>query len=275
MVLAALTYGIIVSCLIVLVGSRLPGEVARRNEAEAKLRFDLTRLRENAESVALIQGSPDEQRAIHTTYGKLVDRWLTVIQRHARLTWLPIPAGFCARPAAHSGGTEISVRRSDIGRGHAAGRAFVHVQVAIVWLVDNFRALAQCYASIHRVNELDEAMDDIAQAPHGEEAGIHLVETQAGEIRLDQLQITDRDGRCLVDECTLTIQPGEKVIVTGDSGSGKSTLVRALAGLWPWGHGTIDCQKTQRSPLCRSGPICRWAICVMSCSIRLGQLRHR
>ena len=28
-------------------------------------------------------------------------------------------------------------------------------------------------------------------------------------------------------------------LLKGDSGSGKSTLIRAIAGLWPWGSGTI------------------------------------
>lgn len=37
----------------------------------------------------------------------------------------------------------------------------------------------------------------------------------------------------------MQIAPGEKVLFKGESGSGKSTLIRAIAGLWPWGEGTI------------------------------------
>ena len=38
----------------------------------------------------------------------------------------------------------------------------------------------------------------------------------------------------------MIIEPGERILVAGESGSGKSTLVRAIAGLWPWGGGSVD-----------------------------------
>jgi putative ATP-binding cassette transporter len=37
--------------------------------------------------------------------------------------------------------------------------------------------------------------------------------------------------------------PGERVLISGESGSGKSTLVRAIAGLWPWGGGSIQTKR--------------------------------
>jgi putative ATP-binding cassette transporter len=42
------------------------------------------------------------------------------------------------------------------------------------------------------------------------------------------------------------IEPGERVLVSGESGSGKSTLVRAISGLWPWGHGSVDFHADRR-----------------------------
>ena len=44
----------------------------------------------------------------------------------------------------------------------------------------------------------------------------------------------------------ISIAPGERVLVTGPSGSGKSTLFRALAGIWPFGSGTITVPKNAK-----------------------------
>lgn len=244
MVLAALVYGISMSLLMLWVGHRLPGAVARRNEAEAKLRFELTRLRENSESVALIRGEADERRALGTTYQELVRRWLGVVRRHGHITWLtngsgvfvPVLPLLLAAPKYLSG-------EFTLGQVTQLAGAFLQVQVAIAWLVDNFRALAQCYASMQRVTELTNAIDDIDgdfdRNRQGGQGGVVLTPSTSGAVRLDALTIADRSGRVLIDQANARIEAGEKVMVSGESGTGKSTLVRALAGLWPWGAGTI------------------------------------
>jgi putative ATP-binding cassette transporter len=42
------------------------------------------------------------------------------------------------------------------------------------------------------------------------------------------------------------IGPGERLLVAGESGTGKSTRVRALAGLWPWGGGSVNFHPDRR-----------------------------
>ncbi|MEJ2374044.1 MAG: ATP-binding cassette domain-containing protein, partial [Pseudolabrys sp.] len=44
----------------------------------------------------------------------------------------------------------------------------------------------------------------------------------------------------------LSIEIGDRVLVSGPSGAGKSTLFRALAGVWPFGEGTIQLPKDAR-----------------------------
>src|SRR5205085_4372649 len=36
------------------------------------------------------------------------------------------------------------------------------------------------------------------------------------------------------------VKGGEHVLITGPSGSGKSTLFRAIAGIWPFGQGSVS-----------------------------------
>jgi vitamin B12/bleomycin/antimicrobial peptide transport system ATP-binding/permease protein len=241
LVLAALVYGIAMSLLMLWIGRELPGAVARRNEGEAKLRFELTRLRENGESVALIRGEADERRALAATYADLVGRWLGVVARHGRITWLtnangvfiPVLPLLLAAPKYLAG-------EFTLGQVTQLAGAFLQVQIAIAWLVENYRAIAQCYASMQRVTDLTEAMDDVdAGLTEGSSGGIVLAPSEAGVLRLDGVTVADRTGRVLIDRAEAVVAPGERVMISGESGTGKSMLVRALAGLWPWGAGTI------------------------------------
>ena len=48
-----------------------------------------------------------------------------------------------------------------------------------------------------------------------------------------------RNGTPLVSAERLSLRGGERTLITGPSGSGKSTLFRAIAGIWPFGSGSI------------------------------------
>jgi len=47
------------------------------------------------------------------------------------------------------------------------------------------------------------------------------------------------DGATLLDRVTITLPHDGRTVLTGRSGSGKSTLFRALAGIWPFGSGSV------------------------------------
>jgi putative ATP-binding cassette transporter len=60
------------------------------------------------------------------------------------------------------------------------------------------------------------------------------------KIVVKNLDLKLPDGTELLHHFNATIEAGEKVLITGEFGSGKSTLLRALAGIWPFGDGTIS-----------------------------------
>lgn len=80
-------YAIAISAGTFLVGRPLVGKVADKNEAEARFRYELTRLRESAESIALIKGDEDERRRTSQTFAEAVARRTKVINQHCHLTW--------------------------------------------------------------------------------------------------------------------------------------------------------------------------------------------
>jgi putative ATP-binding cassette transporter len=135
-----------------------------------------------------------------------------------------------------------------LGQVMQAASAFVTVQVAFNWLVDNYPRLADWTASARRLASLLVALDGLERADREATTGrIARTETEDGAaLRLHGLAVTLDDGSAVVQDADVEIAPGEKVLVVGESGAGKSTLVRAMSGLWPWGEGEIQLQKGAR-----------------------------
>ena len=60
-----------------------------------------------------------------------------------------------------------------------------------------------------------------------------------GAIDLKGLALRLPNGTPLVNADDFSSRKGERTLMTGPSGSGKSTLFRAIAGIWPFGGGSI------------------------------------
>jgi vitamin B12/bleomycin/antimicrobial peptide transport system ATP-binding/permease protein len=129
-----------------------------------------------------------------------------------------------------------------------AASAFTIVQAAFNWLVDNYPKMADWTASARRTASLTVALDDLEHAEAKGGFDRISIKKDGGEaaLRLKDLSVRLNDGTAVVDDTDVTIMPGERVLIAGESGSGKSTLVRAIAGLWPWGAGSVEIKKDAR-----------------------------
>ena len=242
MVLLALAYGGLMSGLMLYVGRPLVSCFARKNEAEGIFRFALMRLRENAESVALLRGAGSEQRAFKSAYDTVVTRWLAIVRQHGRLTWItnssgpmiPVVPLLFAAPKYFSG-------QLTLGEVTQLAGAFVLVQMAISWLVDNYNRIAECYASARRVMVLVEASEAVEARLAGlQGSAIDMATSTDAAVRLSGVSVHDPAGRPLVNSASLSLMPGERVGISGNSSAGKTALVRVIAGLWPWGRGRVE-----------------------------------
>jgi len=241
MVIAALAYGIIASGLMMWVGAPLVGFVGRKNEAEGYFRFAMMRIRDNAESVALMNGARYEQAVLGRFYETVVARWMAIVWQHGHLTWItnasgpmiPIIPLLFAAPKYISG--ELT-----LGQVTQLAAAFVQVQIAISWVVDNYNRVAEWYASARRVMDIVNACDAIdPQIEATSPTPVRPTAAQGATLRLSDFEIGDGTGRPLLSGADLSAGPGEAVHVHGDSSTGKSTLVRVLAGLWPVARGGL------------------------------------
>jgi putative ATP-binding cassette transporter len=133
-----------------------------------------------------------------------------------------------------------------LGQVMQAASAFTIVQAAFGWLVDNYPRLAEWTAGARRIASLMVSLDALEKAEAGEGTGrIDRGETKYA-LKLNDLSVTLDDGTAVVSDAEVAIEPGERVLVAGESGTGKSTLIRAIAGLWPWGDGSVEFQKNGR-----------------------------
>jgi putative ATP-binding cassette transporter len=241
MALAAILYAAAASTAAYFTGRPLVARIAAKNEMEARFRAEMTRLRENAESIALIRGDTDERSSVGEGYGRVVVAWLRVIRQQGVIALVlntngalfPVVPLLLIAPKYLSGEVTLGAVMQVIA-------AFSAVQAALIWFVDNFVRLAEWFASVTRVDELAEELEalDIGAIMEGE-TRITLGESEDGAIHIENLSLAHSNGRAVITDASVTIGLGEKVLIVGESGTGKSTLIRALAGLWPWGSGSI------------------------------------
>jgi len=241
LVIAAVIYSALASGAMVYIARGFVVLAENKNQAEATYRYALTRLRENGESIALLGGDAEERATLESAFEMVRARWRAMMMQSIRTTIVAgtsngfapvIPILLCA--PKYLDGTMT------LGQVMQAASAFVTVQVAFNWLVDNYPRLADWTASAHRFASLLVSLDRLEDAETSGASG-RIIRTRAegGALRLRDVCVTLNDGNAVVNEADIEIAPGEKVLVVGESGTGKSMLVRAIAGLWPWGKGEI------------------------------------
>ncbi|MBW7964051.1 ABC transporter ATP-binding protein/permease [Bradyrhizobium sp. BR 10261] len=249
LVIAAVLYAAIASGSIMVIGRQFVQVSEDKNQAEADFRYTLTRVRENGESIALLGGEEEERGGIDRNFSNVLRQWARLAGQHMRTTLVSqgsslvapvVPLLLCA-PKFLDGSMSL-------GQVMQAASAFTIVQSAFGWLVDNYPRLADWNACARRIASLMMSLDGLERAEQGDGLGrIKRGETSNDAmLELHDLSVTLDDGTAVVGETEVVIESGERLLVAGESGTGKSTLVRAIAGLWPWGGGSVNFHPDRR-----------------------------
>ena len=243
---AALIYAVVGTIFTHLIGRALIALNFQQQRYEADFRFNLVRVRESSEQIALLNGERAERHGLLLRFGNVVANWMAIMSRQKKLTFLT--AGYrqaavvfpyiMVSPAYFAGVVQL-------GGLMQTANAFGQVQDALSVFVNIYRSLAEWRAVVERLAGFDQSIV-AARAAASTPPVITLAPGDASAVTLKDVAVRLPQGTPLVSASNVSIKLGEHVLVSGPSGSGKSTLFRALAGIWPFGSGTITVPKNAR-----------------------------
>jgi len=239
LVWGALIYSVLGTILTHLIGWPLVGIDYRQQQYEADFRFNLVRVRENSEQIALLRGEDAERERLLVRFGRVVENWLAIMSRTKKLT------------AFTSSYNQASVvfpyvlvapayfaQKIQLGGMMQTASAFSSVQGALSFFISIYRQLAEWQAVVNRLDGFEAGIVAARELATRDDR-IHVVEAGDGAIDLKGLTLQLPNGTPLVNADGFRLRKGERTLMTGPSGSGKSTLFRAIAGIWPFGAGSI------------------------------------
>ena len=230
----------------------------------ADFRYRMVRVRENAESIALYGGEPDEKRRLDGAFGRIFGTWWDFMRYNKRLTWFTEFYGqaaavfpfVVASPRYFSGEIPLGVLTQTAG-------AFARVQGSLSWFVDVWPQLAEWKATIDRLTTFGESME-AARRVTATSSGFAIERVADAALQLEDVEVALPNGRILLDRRrsrdTARRTAGDPGAIRERQDHPVPGARRALA-VWPRGHSAAarmpGCCSSPRSPICRSAPCAR------------------
>lgn len=256
-----LVYSLGGTAISVFLGKDLVSLNFMQEKKEADFRYGLVRVRENAESIAFYGGEENEVQLLLERFRRAFENLSQLLISSRNLEFFTsgyryliqiLPAAVVA-PMYFSGKIEFGVINQSVS-------AFNHILSDFSLIVYQFQAISAFSAVIDRLGEFDDVLDGTQFYTHEyditEKINILLQDDeiptslgsngsvpQSGCHKLLEIQNltlqTPRSGNILITDLSLDISDQDHLLVVGPSGSGKTSFLRALAGLWTTGKGTI------------------------------------
>ncbi|ALP61811.1 ABC transporter ATP-binding protein/permease [Paraburkholderia caribensis] len=245
MVWAALIYAAVGSWVTHKVNHPLVSINYQQQRVEADFRFSLIRIRENADQIALYQGERSEEQQLKGVFSHIRENWRLIMRFTRRFNIVVISYSQLAIVFPYIAAAPKYFSKSiSFGMYQQVTGAFGTVSDSFSWFINNYDSLAEWRATVNRLREFHRVMRSqhlhesvVEGTAHG---GINVHVTDTDSIEVTNLRLQRPNGEPMANVGSFTIAPKTRWLVRGPSGAGKSTLMRTLAGLWPFGEGTIE-----------------------------------
>lgn len=208
-----------------------------QSDREAEFRADLVQLRENSEFIALAHHEHHFQQRLATRIQHVVDNTRRIISVNRNLNFFTtgynylvavIPVLVVA-PLYMRGEVEFGVITQST-------MAFAQLLGAFSLIVTQYQSISSFTAVVARLDRFSQAAHDNLDAPPPP----ILVTDGDGGLTYERLTLeAPEGGKVLVEDLTLHIERGTRVLVTGPGEMAKMALFRATADLWDHGRGSI------------------------------------
>ncbi|MCL6262971.1 ABC transporter ATP-binding protein/permease [Craterilacuibacter sp. RT1T] len=200
----------------------------------ADYRYSLVRLREYGESVAFYRGEGVEGDKLRSRFSGIIGNAWAIVYRSLKFQGF----NFIVSQTAAVFPFIIQAQRFfskqiTLGDMVQTAQAFGQLQDNLSFFRSAYDDFAGYRAVLDRLTGFVDAIEQADNLPSPQ------ISTRGKLLALSALNIHTPQGRTLLSDATLSIKPGEPLLIRGRSGSGKTTLLRAIAGLWPYCEGHI------------------------------------
>lgn len=212
---------------------------------EADFRFSMMRLREHTVSIAALHGEAREGTVFARRLNDLLHNFSLIIKKESSLTALK--SGYLQLSNVIPVLIAVPLymgKTINLGGLMQSASAFSKVVYSLSYFLLLYNEFAAWRSVIDRLYHFYEHLQKVEALRTNTETRNYIRGEQNDALILDKVTLWTPQQDLLLDETTLTIRYGERLILEGENGIGKSTLLKALAGLWPYFSGTIKSPDT-------------------------------